>query len=195
MLELRGIRIVGEAESAEPAIMALRDIPVADAPDVIILDLTLPNIAGLEAIHLLKEPFPDKKIMIFSIRNNPHTVAMAYKAGVLAYVTKEATTSELLDALYHVYKGETWVMPSLQRALALQAVGHESMADPRAILTARELEIFLAMAKGGQPKDVARKLEISENTLAKRIFDIRRKLHCERTDFHRIAMNFDLLCP
>lgn len=193
MLELRGVRIVGEAESAEPAISDLIKIPKPDRPDVIILDLTLPNVAGVDAIHLLKDTFPDTKILVFSMRSNPHTVAMAYRAGVLAYVTKDAAPEVLLEALTQTRKGEVWVMPALQRALALHAVGHDSRGDPRTLLTARELEIFIEMARGLEPKKVAEMLNIVESTLSKRIFDIRRKLQCERTDFHRIATEFDLL--
>lgn len=197
MLELGNIHIVGATGTLYGAIEALQQLPAQHIPDVLILDLNLPDVTALDSIAILKQHFPERKILIFSMRHDPQTVSAAYKHGILAYVTKDAKPEELLAAIDAVSRGQEWIMPSVQKEIALQALGRSSYTSPFPnpcdTLTPKEYETFIAMAQGMQLAELMPHLKIGKGTLARRIYDIRHKLKCARTDFHRIATMHNLL--
>lgn len=168
----RDMFVVGEASNGLEAIekaLSLR-------PDVILMDLVMPNLGGIEAIQEIKRHLPDSRILVLTSFADDKRVYQAVKSGALGYLMKDTSSKQLVEAIQQVKRGE----PSLQPDLALKVIRElnrpTKLAPDLESLTEREVEVLHLLAQGLANQDISEQLCISERTVTKHVSHILEKL-------------------
>jgi two-component system, NarL family, response regulator LiaR len=166
------IEVVGQVEDGVQAVKLAEQTH----PDVILLDLVMPNMDGLTAIPKIKEVSPETRILVVTSFAENDRVYQAIKAGALGYVLKDATREQLLQAIRDVAQGHASLQPSIAVKL-IQEINHPSelmyTTEP---LTKRELETLRLIARGLSNQEIATELVVHERTIAKYVSSILDKL-------------------
>lgn len=165
------LEIVGEAEDGPAALRLLEQLQ----PQVMILDLMLPGLSGLEVARRASRRAPDTRIVILSMHAHEAYVAEALAAGATAYVTKGAAGAELVQAVRAAAEGRRYLSPSISEP-ALAAYPAKGAADPLEALTTREREVMQLTAEGLSGQEVSAKLHISPRTVETHRANLMRKL-------------------
>jgi len=176
--------VVAEAGSAREAVFEVR----ASKPDVVLLDVTMPDESGIEVLPRLLHEAPTAKFLILTMENDPRYVREAFARGASGYVLKEAVDAEVVAAIRAVAGGESYVNPALgARIVALEAAARaEAAADP---LSDREREILRLLALGHTNQEIAKHLYISVRTAETHRAHIMQKLQLTtRADLVRYAI-------
>jgi two-component system, NarL family, response regulator NreC len=184
-----GVEPVGEAASARDAIFEAR----STKPDVILLDVVMPDQSGLEIIPQLLQEHPDAKVLVLSMQDDPRYVREAFAAGASGYVLKEAADSEVVAAVREVARGGRYVHPELGARLVAAETEERRRAeeDP---LSEREREVLRLLALGHTNQEIAQKLFISVRTAETHRAHIMQKLHLgSRAELVRYALDHELL--
>ncbi|HEX4519631.1 MAG TPA: response regulator transcription factor [Gaiellaceae bacterium] len=172
------IRVVGEASDGESAI----DLALRRKPDVVIMDVRMPGMDGLEATRQLSEQLPETKVLIFTAYSERSLLGRGFESGAKGYVLKEAPHGTLVRAIEKVASGEGYVDP----ALMPQFLSGRDQSD---MLTPREREILQLLADGLSNGDVAERLFISQETVKSHVRHILTKLEADtRTQAVAIAL-------
>ncbi|HTW70187.1 MAG TPA: response regulator transcription factor [Acetobacteraceae bacterium] len=177
---------IAEAANGKDALLRLRQ----DRPDLVVLDLNLPGIGGLELLRRMLLEDKALRILVLSMHAEPLYVARAMELGARGYLSKNASAEELLTAVRRVAAGDRYIEAEIAQELALQAVspGH-GLQD----LTERDLEIMRLLAKGMTLAEIADALGIGYKTVANTCSHIKSKLGVTRTnDLVRLAMTLDV---
>lgn len=156
-----------------------RQIIDRQAVDLLITDLRLPDGNGIEAIRRLKAASPDAEAMVISVLTDERSVLDAIEAGAAGYLHKDAYAIDLLDAINELLAGHSPISSRIARLLVRRLAGQEANEQPPSIpsdLTAREMDILNAIARGLTYEEIAARLEISRNTVPVHIRNIYRKL-------------------
>ncbi len=178
LLRSSHIRVVGEAADGETAV-ALAE---RRRPDVIVMDLRMPGMDGIEATEEIMRGIPDAKVLIFTAYSERALLQRGLESGARGYILKEAPHETLLRAIEKVAAGETFVDPALMSALTKTRDGTD-------VLTAREREILQLLADGMSNADVAAQLFISQETVKSHVRHILTKLEADtRTQAVAIAL-------
>ena len=174
MLEARGIyRVLGSTADGNEGLALAKQLK----PDILILDILLPGISGLEVLRQLHGTQPDLKVLVFSAKSEKQLARGLLKVGVRGYVPKSARLSELRQAVDAGAAGDTWFSDSFQKAMADALTAPESDVDAKGTtLTEREKEIAILLAKSFSSKEVAVKLDISAKTVENHRTNLMRKL-------------------
>jgi DNA-binding NarL/FixJ family response regulator len=174
MLEARGVyRVLGSTADGNEGLALAKQLK----PDILILDILLPGISGLEVLRQLHGTQPDLKVLVFSAKSEKQLARGLLKVGVRGYVPKSARLSELRQAVDAVAAGDTWFSDSFQKAMADALTAPESDVDAKGTtLTEREKEIAILLAKSFSSKEVAVKLDISAKTVENHRTNLMRKL-------------------
>jgi DNA-binding NarL/FixJ family response regulator len=155
-------------------------------PDVIVLDISMPGLDGLEAALLLKKDFPRAKIIFLTMHDESAYVRNCFRVGARGYVLKRCASAELVDAIQQVYRGRTYVTAEITRNIETMGL---LVADPTAVLTKREREVLRAVAEGKSGKEIASLLKISPKTATFHKSRVMRKLGLRTTaDLTRFAV-------
>lgn len=173
-----GLTVVGEAANATEAYDAFRRLK----PDVVVMDISLPGVSGIEAMRHILAREPRAKVLMFSMHEEPIFATRAFAAGALGYITKASAPEVLVDAVRAVAKGERYISADMAQALALQAVGaHGESAAARGLssLSHREFEVMRLLVAGETVAAIAEKLQLSYKTVANHQSAIRQKLGVE----------------
>lgn len=159
--EIEGVEVVAEAsDGAEALLLAERE-----RPDVVLMDIAMKGMNGLDAAARLRERLPAAKVVILSMHTSEEYVLLALRAGAAAYLIKDSATSELELALQSVMRGETYLSPAISRQVVeryVQRVGEGAAAD---LLTPRQREVLKRIAEGGSTKEIAFELNLSVKTV------------------------------
>ena len=177
-----GLELVGEAENGQAAIELVVDL----RPDVVLMDLRLPGLSGVEVIEQLALLAPASRVLVLT-RSEQNRVVEAIIAGASGYLLKSAPAETIVGAVKATAAGESVLSPEIAgkllqriRELDIPIQTNESTAVAiRAALTARELEIFTRLASGKTNQEIAHELSLSTNTVANHIASILAKLHLE----------------
>jgi two-component system NarL family response regulator len=172
------IELVGEAEDGETAIAKTKEL----APDVVLMDVQMPRVSGIEAARRIRDVLPSTRILMLTASDDEDDLYEAIKAGANGYLLKKISAKELAGAIYGVVRGQSPISPTMAsklltefNALARQADERERLPAP--VLTARELEVLKLVARGLSNREVGEKLFISENTVKNHVRNILEKLH------------------
>lgn len=163
------MNMVAAVASGDEACAALRDIEV----DVVVMDLSLRDGSGLEAIRRLLERKPDLKVLVFSMHQSAGYATQALRNGAIGYITKNSEPLEMIDAIRKTFQGQRIFSPEIAHALACQAVEGAGALE---CLTPREFEILRLVAGGAAPAGVGDQLHLSPKTVLNHLSSIRRKL-------------------
>lgn len=179
LLELeQDIQIVGEASNGQ----ALLDILKKTGPDVILMDISMPQMDGVTATYKIKKILPHTNTIILTIYEDEPHIFQAIKAGAMGYLLKDVSIDGVVEAIRRVYKGEALIQP----AIATKVLKEFAVLDKRRIkegdkfyndLSEREKEILRLIAQGDTNKEIAQKLGITEKTVKNHISNIFQTLH------------------
>jgi len=167
--------VVGEAANAEDALDLIRK----HQPDVVLMDIKLPGINGIEATKQIKEEFPDVEVIMLSMYDEDQYVLESVKAGATGYVLKDISQDELYNAVNVVHKGGSLIQPYLARKVLDSIAKGEQVEKTKSSLRAlsdREIEVLQRVAEGHTNKAIAEILFISEKTVKAHLRSIFRKL-------------------
>jgi len=182
------MRVVAEAESGEDAV---RSIEEARA-DVVILDISMPGIGGLEAVHRILARAPQARILVLSAHEDAMHARRVLKAGAAGYLTKRSAAEALIEAIRAVFQGRSFLEPQIARQLELQ----QALADPLERLSEKEFKVFLALAGGQSVQDIAAVMSLSPSTVGTHLYNIKQKLGAANSaELALIAMRAGLLTP
>lgn len=159
---LSGIEVVAEAGDGRDAIELVR----SRRPNLVLMDITMGGMNGLEATARLLKEYPQLRIIILSMHANEEYVRQALHAGAAGYLLKDAATAELEVAVRAVARGETYLSPAISRHVIEEYLGGrgEAGAGPLALLTARQREVLQLIAEGKTTKQIAGLLDVSVKT-------------------------------
>lgn len=190
LLEQDGtIEIIAEAENGDLAYQMYGDI----LPDVLLMDLSMPGMGGLEAAQRIIRRYPVARIIIFSMHEAVSFARQALKAGVLGYVTKNGAANDLVRAVTEVHKGKTFLSAEIAQKMAFQSLV-DNDDEPLRSLSAREFEIFRLLTTGTTTEEIAEMLKISQKTVANYHTIIKRKLDVTNPiEMVRIAIKHGLI--
>lgn len=175
------IRVVGEARDGRGAVRATRTL----GPDVVVMDVGMPRLNGLEATRQIVDEFPGTRVLALSAHADEEYVQRALEVGAVGYVLKQAPLCELAHAIRHARRGEVYLSPSLNGSASGSDPAARSGTTPRAPpprLTVREAEVLQLVAEGKANKESAAELGISVKTVEKHRQSLMNKL-----DIHDVA--------
>lgn len=173
-LELQGdIEVIGEASSGEEGVQLAREL----LPDVVLMDLVMPGIDGVETTRRVKAASPSSKVIVLTSFADDDKVFPAIKAGAISYLLKDISPEELAHAIRAAQRNEAVLHPEVAAKLMQEFSTPKSNEAPVDQLTAREMDVLRLVAKGKSNKEIADSLIISEKTVKTHISNILSKLH------------------
>lgn len=161
--EETGMEVVGEADDENSAV----SLAVEKRPDVVLMDLSMPNTGGIEATRRIKQLVPEARVLILTFHEDKSLMQEAIRSGAMGYILKRAVKSELINAIQAVMRGELYLHPAMARLLFLE----QAPASPQSVkavsepLTTREIEILRLIAQGYTNSQAADILHISVRTV------------------------------
>ena len=175
------LEVIGEASDG----LQLLDLLDRSLPDIILLDISMPNLRGIEAIHEIKKAHPHVKILILTMHNDKQYLEQAISAGARGYLLKEDADTELFSAIEKVRRGRIYVSPNLLEELTddwvLTLRGEPNVSLEVEHLTIREKEVLKLIAEGKGSKEIAGLLFISTRTVERHRANIMQKLGAKKT--------------
>ena len=181
LLPYEDIEIIAEAANGKELFQKLESY----SPDIIFLDIAMPDISGIEICKSLKKDFPEIKVIIFTGDEDQETLFEALRAGANAFLPKETDRKEIVKTVYSVYKGEAYISSSISNTLIIDYFKKEKevnkFSKKEEVLTDREKEILVLLAEGLPYQKIADKLFISHKTVEKHKRNILNKLNLETT--------------
>ena len=189
------IDVVGEAENGEEAIAKAEVF----APDVVLMDVRMPRVNGIDAARAIRDSSPSTKIIMLTVSDEDDDLYEAIKAGANSYLLKEVSVEEVPEAIRAVVQGQSLISPSMASKLlneytSLARRAEEKQQFPTPALTQRELEVLRLVAKGQSNREIGDELFISENTVKNHVRNILEKLQIHsRMEAVRVAVREKLI--
>jgi DNA-binding NarL/FixJ family response regulator len=175
-----GLELVGQASDGQEAVQIVGEV----VPDVVLMDIRMPKMNGIEAARQMKEVAPSAKILILTISDEDDDLFEAIRAGASGYLLKDIPLDELADSVRAVYGGQSLINPSMAGKLLTEfatlarrdAEEEPAKHAPARKLTDREMEVLRLVARGMNNRDIAKELFISENTVKNHVRNVLEKL-------------------
>ena len=184
------ITVIGEAESGEGAIKLFQELK----PDIIVMDITMPGIGGLEAIDRIIAKDKNTKILVLSAHEDSVHPKRVLNAGAMGYLTKRSAAEELIKAIKSIHQGKRYLEPNIAQQMAITQLSGET--NPVEILSDREFEVFIALAKGKSTNEIADTLCLSPRTVGTHLYNIKQKLNANNSaEIALIAIRCGLINP
>ena len=157
-----GMEVVGEAKDGNEAVEKARE----HSPDLVLIDVELPDMSGMDTIRQILMGNPDVRILVFSAFNNEEFIIKAFDAGAMGYVLKGSGLEEILESIRKVHSGEEVISPGIAKTMVQGALKRmRSGPGPSDMLSERELEVIGMTSNGSTVPEVSEKLELSPNTV------------------------------
>lgn len=184
------IKVIGEAECGEVAVKLFQELK----PDIIIMDITMPGIGGLEAIDRIMAKDKNTKILVLSAHEDSVHPKRVLNAGAMGYLTKRSAAEELIKAIKSIHQGKRYLEPNIAQQMAITQLSGET--NPVEILSDREFEVFMALAKGKSTNEIADTLCLSPRTVGTHLYNIKQKLNANNSaEIALIAIRCGLIDP
>ncbi|PKG37326.1 UvrY/SirA/GacA family response regulator transcription factor [Psychromonas sp. Urea-02u-13] len=167
--DVRGMKVIGEADSGEEAVKWCRN----NHPDVVLMDINMPGIGGVDAMHRILRINEDIKIIMLTMHTENPFPSKVMQAGAAGYLSKAAAPDEVLAAIRAVNSGQRYLAPEIAQQMALSQISPTS-DDPFSVLSERELQIMMMITKGQRVVDISEQLSLSPKTINSyryRLFD------------------------
>ncbi len=161
LADVDGLQVIGQAESGEMAIRKARELK----PDVVLMDVKMPGIGGLEATRKLLRSYPDIKVIAVTVCEEDPFPTRLLQAGAAGYLTKGAALEEMIQAIRMVFAGQRYISPQIAQHLALKAFQPQSNGSPFDLLSEREIQIALMIANCQKVQTISDKLCLSPKTV------------------------------
>jgi two-component system, NarL family, invasion response regulator UvrY len=165
------ISVVGEADSGETACQRYLEL----TPDVVVMDLAMPGMGGLEALRRIRAHHPQARVLALSAHDDPLHARRALREGARGFLSKRSAPEALLEAISAVASGQRYLDRMLAQQLALGEVEHAGKSAVEH-LTERELEVFMRLAGGASVQRIAEDLKLSASTVGTHLYNIKQKL-------------------
>lgn len=176
LLELDGdIKVIGEAGNGKTCLEMIERL----TPDVVLLDINMPEMNGLQVLEKLRASGSKQKVLILTIHNEVEYLMRAVEIGVSGYVLKDSDSSVLKRAIYAIHSGENFIDATMTPLLKEQNYLRELQREARSkdkLLSEREIEVLCALAEGLYNKEIASRLQISEKTVKNHVSNIFKKI-------------------
>lgn len=191
LLEFDGsIKVIAEASDGVDCLIKLKNY----SPDVLLLDINMPNKNGLEVLQEIRQNKMPVKVLILTVHNEIEYLVKAVDIGVDGYLLKDSDSSELKEAINKVVDHENYIQPSLIPLLNSRLISRDNDMEKIDLLTRRELEVLILVANGMFNKEIATRLSISERTVKNHISNIFKKIEvADRTQAAVFAIRNDLI--
>jgi DNA-binding NarL/FixJ family response regulator len=185
------IEVVGEADSGQEALKLAGEL----RPELVLLDLNMPDLDGIEVTRRLKAVRPEIRVLIITVHEDDSLLQEAIRAGAAGYIVKRAVESELIDAIRAIRRGDIYIHPTMTRALLRDISPRTETKEPPAeTLTPRELEVLRLIAKGCTNRQMADLLSISVRTVEGHRANLMSKLNLQgRVELVRYARENNLI--
>jgi two-component system, NarL family, response regulator LiaR len=164
------LAVIGEAATGAEAVAKAEEL----LPDIVLLDLVMPDLDGIEAARRIRDISPATKVIVLTSYAEDEKIFPAIKAGAAGYLLKDIEPEELASGIRRVHQGEALLHPKVAARLMREVTGEKTEAE---LLTARELEVLGGLAKGLSNKAIAAELVVSEKTVKTHVSNILAKLH------------------
>lgn len=191
LLELDdNLEVVGLAKDGDDCIKKISELN----PDVLLLDINMPNMNGIEVLQELHERRSKVKVIMLTIHNEGEYILKAVDIGCAGYVLKDSDSNMLKKAIYTVYSGDSFIQPDLIPVLNARLIKKEQEDEQLEKLTKREVEVLILLSEGLFNKEIAYKLDISERTVKNHISNIFKKINVsDRTQAAVFAIKNNLV--
>ena len=176
--KIKGVTVVAEAGKGSEAVELTDKLK----PDLVLLDITMPDGSGFDVLHHLTKEFPETRVIVLTVHEAGEYAIRALREGAAGFIPKSAASTELEQAINTVMKGETYISPETSRKTLLEYGKGTSKRDQLANLSPRQREVLRLIAEGRTTKQIAQTLEISVKTV-----ETHRSQLMERLDIHDVA--------
>jgi DNA-binding NarL/FixJ family response regulator len=175
-----GLQVIAEEADGAAAVACAQEL----APDVVVMDISLPKLNGIEATRRILAARPETKVIVLSMHSDSRFIREALRVGASGYLLKDSAFEELLSAVASVLEGKTYLSPAIAHIVVEHSLGRAPSADWAAfsVLTPRELEVLQLFAEGRSTKQIALHLGLSAKTIETHRMQMMKKLH-----IHNIA--------
>ena len=182
------VEVVAEAGDGEQACQLYPRV----RPDVVVMDLSMPGMGGMEAVRRLLAQDPKARVLALSAHEDTAHPRRVLRAGALGYLAKRSAPEALIEAVRTVSRGDRYIDAETARALAMaQLEGEESPAD---ILSEREFSVFLQLARGASVAQIAHNLSLSASTIGTHLYHVKQKLHAgNQSELTLVALRWGLI--
>ena len=168
---LAEISVVAEAESGEAACQRFFEL----TPDVVVLDLAMPGMGGLEALRRIRSRHPEARVLALSAHDDPMHARRALREGAMGFLSKRSAPEALVEAVTAVAAGRRYIDMSLAQKLALAEI-EGTAKPPIEQLSEREFDVFIRLARGATVQKIAEDLKLSASTVGTHLYNIKQKL-------------------
>lgn len=165
------IAVVGEAESGEAACQHYLEL----SPDVVVMDIAMPGMGGIEALRRIRAHDPHARILALSAHDDPMHARRALREGALGFLSKRSAPEALLEAVSAVGSGQRYIDPRVAQRLALEDIGGTE-SSPIKRLSEREFDVFIRLARGASVQRIADDLRLSASTVGTHLYNVKQKL-------------------
>jgi two-component system response regulator NreC len=170
------MQVIGTAKDAHDALKRLKYL----TPDVIVIDISLPHLSGLDAITLFKQELPNTQVLVFSMHEKEAYVHRALSSGALGYIVKGSPITELIEGIHAVHAGEYFLSPRMRKEV-FQTYLRDRQNEPGEpsgydLLTEREQQVFRLLVAGSSTQEISRSLQLSPKTVEKHRTSVSKKL-------------------
>jgi two-component system, NarL family, invasion response regulator UvrY len=182
------VEVVAEAGDGEQACQLYPRV----RPDVVVMDLSMPGMGGMEAVRRLLAQDPKARVLALSAHEDTAHPRRVLRAGALGYLAKRSAPEALIEAVRTVARGDRYIDAETARALAMaQLEGEESPAD---VLSEREFSVFLQLARGASVAQIAQNLSLSASTIGTHLYHVKQKLHAgNQSELTLVALRWGLI--
>lgn len=185
-----GFKVVGEAANGVEALSKAKELK----PDVVLMDLRMPEMDGVEAIRQISLAEPNIKFIILTTYSDDEYIFKGIEVGARAYLLKDAPRAELFKAIRAVYRGESLIQPVIASKVLDRFAELSRQSQAPEVLSEREIEVLKLMAKGDANKEIAAQLHITDSTVKTHISSIFQKLNAkDRTEAVMIAIRLGII--